>query len=63
MKTLLKSALALTVAAPAFAHDGHEAAREIGVLHWLTEADHLAVMAVSLAVAVLYGVLRSARRR
>lgn len=63
MKSLLNSALLLTAAAPAFAHDGHEAAREIGILHWVTEADHLAVIAVSLTVAVLYGVLRAARRR
>lgn len=50
MKLVLSAGLVLS-ALPAFAHGGHAAARETGVLHWLTETDHAMAIGLTLAVA------------
>lgn len=55
-RTLIAGGSLLSTTLPALAHSGHEAAVTKGNVHWLTEADHLivvalAVLAVGLAVA------------
>lgn len=49
-------------ASAALAHEGHEAAVTQGDLHWLTQPDHLVVLALGAAVAALT-VMRVVRER
>lgn len=51
-KYIATLALAVT-AAPALAHEGHATAQSAGALHWLTQADHIIVVALGLAAAAL----------
>lgn len=52
--------LTLATATPALAHPGDHATS--GLVHFLTEPDHLALMALALAVAVVLVIKRRSRR-
>jgi hydrogenase/urease accessory protein HupE len=52
--------LTLATATPALAHPGDHATS--GLAHFLTEPDHLALMALALGVAVVLVVKRRTRR-
>lgn len=47
------SLLSFLAAAPAFAHEGHVAAEAEGNWHWLTEADHLVVLVLAVALVAV----------
>jgi hydrogenase/urease accessory protein HupE len=63
MKKLILSMAGLAAVSPALAHEGHAAAQEFGLLHWLTEPDHLVLIGVTLAIVVAFGVRRLRSRR
>jgi hydrogenase/urease accessory protein HupE len=63
MKKLILSMALLAPATPTLAHEGHAAAQKLGLVHWLTETDHLVLIAVSLAVVLAFGVRRLRSRR
>ncbi len=50
--------VAALFATPAFAHPGHLAADASGAFHWLTQADHLAVIVCGVTLALLAGLPR-----
>ncbi|MEM8836491.1 MAG: hypothetical protein AAGE89_00235 [Pseudomonadota bacterium] len=65
MKKTLFTALVLS-SGTASAHPGHEAAHHEGVMHWVTQADHLALLVVvflagAFAVGGLVSWMRSSR--
>lgn len=47
------SAILTVLGAPAFAHPGHVAATVEGRTHWLTQPDHIAVVAAVFVLAAL----------
>ncbi|PQV53721.1 hypothetical protein LX70_03728 [Defluviimonas denitrificans] len=63
MKKLSLSAAATLLAGPALAHQGHEAAREIGALHWVSEPDHAIAVVLTVAAALFVGVVLLRSRR